>query len=234
MPSKRKQCLRRISVRRWDSADGSSVTLDRNAFKGMLRWQLRLFSAVARVAFPSLSGCLAMLRFLSIEHLAVIERLEIDFDPGFNVLTGETGAGKSMLVEAVGLLLGGRASERTGANRRGHGHNSGGVRTSTAASSSSGARSPRRDGAARSSTARSSRAGALKDLAARLIEISRAARASGPAGAREPSRLARRLCRLRVAARTRRRRLPAPGRAAGGARDAAPRRTTEAGARSTC
>ena len=51
-----------------------------------------------------------MLRYLSIEHLAVIERLEIDFDAGFNVLTGETGAGKSILVEAVGLLLGGRAS----------------------------------------------------------------------------------------------------------------------------
>jgi len=83
----------------------------------MLRWQLRLFSAVARVAFPSLPGCLAMLRYLSIEHLAVIERLEIDFDAGFNVLTGETGAGKSILVEAVGLLLGGRASSelvRTG------------------------------------------------------------------------------------------------------------------------
>ena len=64
-----------------------------------------------------LSGCLAMLRYLSIEHLAVIERLEIDFDAGFNVLTGETGAGKSILVEAVGLLLGGRASSelvRTG------------------------------------------------------------------------------------------------------------------------
>ena len=58
-----------------------------------------------------------MLRYLSIEHLAVIERLEIDFDAGFNVLTGETGAGKSILVEAVGLLLGGRASSelvRTG------------------------------------------------------------------------------------------------------------------------
>src|SRR5213075_1204592 len=51
-----------------------------------------------------------MLRFLRIEHLAVIDALEVEFDPGLNVLTGETGAGKSMLVEAVGLLLGGRAS----------------------------------------------------------------------------------------------------------------------------
>jgi DNA repair protein RecN (Recombination protein N) len=58
-----------------------------------------------------------MLRFLRIRHLAVIEAVEIEFEPGFNVLTGETGAGKSILVEAVGLLLGARASSdlvRTG------------------------------------------------------------------------------------------------------------------------
>src|SRR5258708_28285018 len=51
-----------------------------------------------------------MLRFLRISHLAVIDSVEVEFDPGFNVLTGETGACKSILVEAVGLLLGGRAS----------------------------------------------------------------------------------------------------------------------------
>jgi DNA repair protein RecN (Recombination protein N) len=58
-----------------------------------------------------------MLRYLSIEHLAVIDKVEVDFDAGFTVLTGETGAGKSILVEAVGLLLGARASSdlvRTG------------------------------------------------------------------------------------------------------------------------
>ncbi len=58
-----------------------------------------------------------MLRYLSIQHLAVIEHLELEFEPGFTVLTGETGAGKSILVEAVGLLLGARASSelvRTG------------------------------------------------------------------------------------------------------------------------
>jgi len=58
-----------------------------------------------------------MLRFLRIEHLAVIESAEVEFESGLNVLTGETGAGKSMLVEAVGLLMGGRASSdliRTG------------------------------------------------------------------------------------------------------------------------
>src|SRR5262245_48507115 len=51
-----------------------------------------------------------MLRFLSIRHLAVIDRLELEFGPGLTVLTGETGAGKSILVGAVGLLVGGRAS----------------------------------------------------------------------------------------------------------------------------
>ena len=51
-----------------------------------------------------------MLRFLRIRNLAVIEAVEVEFEPGFNVLTGETGAGKSIVVEAVGLLLGGRAS----------------------------------------------------------------------------------------------------------------------------
>src|SRR5687767_4267900 len=58
-----------------------------------------------------------MLRFLRIRNLAVIEAVEVEFESGFNVLTGETGAGKSILVEAVGLLLGGRASSdlvRTG------------------------------------------------------------------------------------------------------------------------
>jgi DNA repair protein RecN (Recombination protein N) len=51
-----------------------------------------------------------MLRFLAVQNLAVIERLDLEFAPGLNVLTGETGAGKSILVEAIGLLVGGRAS----------------------------------------------------------------------------------------------------------------------------
>jgi len=58
-----------------------------------------------------------MLRFLRIRNLAVIESVDVEFEPGFNVLTGETGAGKSIIVEAVGLLLGDRASSdlvRTG------------------------------------------------------------------------------------------------------------------------
>src|SRR5262245_30542818 len=51
-----------------------------------------------------------MLRFLAIKRLAVIDAVEVEFGSGLNVLTGETGAGKSILIQAVGLLLGGRAS----------------------------------------------------------------------------------------------------------------------------
>ena len=50
-----------------------------------------------------------MLRLLSITNFATIERLELELAPGFNVLTGETGAGKSIIVDALVLLLGGRA-----------------------------------------------------------------------------------------------------------------------------
>lgn len=61
-----------------------------------------------------------MLRELSVRDLALIERVDLDFAPGFNVLTGETGAGKSILVDAIALALGGRAAPdavRAGAER---------------------------------------------------------------------------------------------------------------------
>jgi len=51
-----------------------------------------------------------MLTHLRITDFALLDDVEIDLGPGFNVLTGETGAGKSLLVEAVSLLRGGRAS----------------------------------------------------------------------------------------------------------------------------
>ncbi len=50
-----------------------------------------------------------MLVQLTIQNLVLIERLQLELGPGFNVLTGETGAGKTMVVDAVGLVLGGRA-----------------------------------------------------------------------------------------------------------------------------
>lgn len=50
-----------------------------------------------------------MLRSLSIRHFAIVDQLELDFEAGFTAITGETGAGKSILVDAMGLLLGDRA-----------------------------------------------------------------------------------------------------------------------------
>ncbi|MDE3178438.1 MAG: DNA repair protein RecN, partial [Acidobacteriota bacterium] len=61
-----------------------------------------------------------MLREISIQNYAVVESLRVEFFPGFSVLSGETGSGKSILVDALGMALGGRASAgviRTGQDR---------------------------------------------------------------------------------------------------------------------
>src|SRR5260370_8056753 len=61
-----------------------------------------------------------MLVELAVENYAVIEKVRVRFHRGLNLLTGETGSGKSIVVDALGLLLGGRASAemvRTGAER---------------------------------------------------------------------------------------------------------------------
>ena len=50
-----------------------------------------------------------MIRLLSVTNFATIEQLDIELAPGFSVLTGETGAGKSIIVDALGFLIGGRA-----------------------------------------------------------------------------------------------------------------------------
>lgn len=52
-----------------------------------------------------------MLKFLHIENIAVIEQSDIDFTSGFNVLTGETGAGKSIIIDAINAVLGERTSK---------------------------------------------------------------------------------------------------------------------------
>jgi len=54
-----------------------------------------------------------MLELLRIQNYALIEDLEVEFYSGFNVLTGETGAGKSIIVGALNLILGARASSDT-------------------------------------------------------------------------------------------------------------------------
>ena len=61
-----------------------------------------------------------MLVELTVENYAVVEKARVQFHAGFNLLTGETGSGKSIIVDALGLLLGGRASAdmiRTGSAR---------------------------------------------------------------------------------------------------------------------
>ena len=61
-----------------------------------------------------------MLNLLHIENIAVIECADITFDRGFNILTGETGAGKSIVIDAISAILGERAYRdmiRTGATK---------------------------------------------------------------------------------------------------------------------
>jgi DNA repair protein RecN (Recombination protein N) len=61
-----------------------------------------------------------MLRFLNIANLAVIDNLQVEFRAGLNVMSGETGSGKSIIIDALGLLLGERASSdmiRSGSDR---------------------------------------------------------------------------------------------------------------------
>ena len=61
-----------------------------------------------------------MLHQLTIRNFAIIDHLQIEWQPGLNVITGETGAGKSIIIDAVGALLGDRLGPevvRSGANR---------------------------------------------------------------------------------------------------------------------
>lgn len=51
-----------------------------------------------------------MLTDLSIKNIAIIDSLTVSFRGGLNILTGETGAGKSIIIDAVNLILGGRGS----------------------------------------------------------------------------------------------------------------------------
>lgn len=57
-----------------------------------------------------------MLSSLQIENVAVIQKAEVHFKPGLNVLTGETGAGKSILIDSINAILGNRTSKDLGAH----------------------------------------------------------------------------------------------------------------------
>lgn len=65
-----------------------------------------------------------MLLELNIENFAIIENMKIEFDRGLNVLTGETGSGKSIIIDSLGLVLGARANKEIikhgERNQRGH------------------------------------------------------------------------------------------------------------------
>ena len=107
---------------------------------------------------------------IAARELLRYDALEVEFEPGLNVLTGETGAGKSMLVEAVGLLMGGRASAdliRTGESQA----------TVQAVFESNGSELIVRREVTSQGRSRAfidgalATAGALKDLSSRLIEL---------------------------------------------------------------
>ncbi|HPP40153.1 MAG TPA: AAA family ATPase, partial [Candidatus Kapabacteria bacterium] len=61
-----------------------------------------------------------MLKSIYIKNFAIIEEVELEFSSGLNILTGETGAGKSIIVDAISIAFGERASSdliRNGANK---------------------------------------------------------------------------------------------------------------------
>ena len=67
-----------------------------------------------RIMFPrglSTQRPLAMLQSLQIKNLALVDTLNVEFESGLNVMTGETGAGKSMIIGALNLLLGERVDK---------------------------------------------------------------------------------------------------------------------------
>ena len=78
------------------------------------------FHAMLRKTSESIPGRTSVLIEMRLENYAVIDNLVVEFGPGLNLLTGETGAGKSILVDALALLLGEKASSdviRAGAER---------------------------------------------------------------------------------------------------------------------
>src|SRR4051812_43545475 len=77
-------------------------------YQGKIRWNL-----VLGTRYLAQISCYArhkMLLELRVENYAVIDQVAVEFAPGLNLLTGETGAGKSILIDALALLLGDKAS----------------------------------------------------------------------------------------------------------------------------
>ena len=91
--------------------------IEKSAFRMAVEARQRPVSG-KEMCLLSEKGVTPMLELLHIENIAVIEQADIVFRPGFNALTGETGAGKSIVIDAMGAVLGGRTSRdiiRTGA-----------------------------------------------------------------------------------------------------------------------
>ena len=94
---------------------GAKITID---CATLMNKGLEIIEAMRLYDLPK--GESAMLSVLHIENIAVIEQAEILFEGGFNVLTGETGAGKSIVIDAISAILGERTYRdviRTGASR---------------------------------------------------------------------------------------------------------------------
>ncbi len=85
-----------------------------SAGRGVDRRRRRVLASVARASLRLArgTGIVPMLKTLRIRDLAIIEDLVVEFGPGLNLLTGETGAGKSIVVDSLGLATGDRADAR--------------------------------------------------------------------------------------------------------------------------
>ena len=116
----------RSTVRKASPLAGGDVIVVRRAPAGGVAGALARSHATTTCCAPSSAGArvreASMLRTLRVTDLAIIDEIELVFEPGFNVLTGETGAGKSILLQALDVALGGRPdADLVRSGRRGGG-----------------------------------------------------------------------------------------------------------------
>ena len=107
---------RRMSSARWAATTSCTSAPRRSRARLMVREGVLLLPQRRGEALRRLYGP-RMLAELAIDDLVLIARARLQFAPGLNVITGETGAGKSLLAQAVGLLMGQKGTRRAGARR---------------------------------------------------------------------------------------------------------------------